>query len=206
MSSADPLSPGAKSRTFLITWLLALGSAVYLVENLWVEAWLRAKLDSLPSLVPEALTPWWFVVFGVGGIVCVVLIVCQVLVSRHRRISLPAKVFTGFAVIVACVLWAVWFTATSGATSAAAAGAGPHKHAVTLTWNASTSAVAGYNVYRSTVKGRDYVKINAALVRDRLSYKDEEVDSGKTYYYVTRSVDAKGKESGDSAEVVVTVP
>jgi fibronectin type 3 domain-containing protein len=66
--------------------------------------------------------------------------------------------------------------------------------------------VAGYNVYRSTVKGRDYVKINATLVRNRLSYKDEEVDSGKTYYYVTRSVDAKGKESSDSPEVVVTVP
>jgi fibronectin type 3 domain-containing protein len=66
--------------------------------------------------------------------------------------------------------------------------------------------VAGYNVYRSTVKGRDYVRINATLVKDGLSYKDEEVDSGKTYYYVTRSVDAMGKESSDSEEVVVAVP
>jgi hypothetical protein len=206
MSSAAPASSGVKSRTFLITWLLAVGSGVYLIENLWVDAWLRAKLDGLPSLVPEALTAWWFVVFGVGGIVCVVLIVCQVLVSQHRRISVPAKVCTGIAVIAACVLWGVWFTATSAARSAATAAAGPHQHAVTLTWNASTSAVAGYNIYRSTVKGRDYVKINATLVKDRLSYKDEEVDSGKTYYYVTRSVDAKGKESSDSAEVLVTVP
>jgi hypothetical protein len=203
MSSAVPASSGVKSRTFLITWLLAVGSGVYLIENLWVDAWLRTKFDRLPSLVPEALTPWWFVVFGVGGIVCVVLIVGQVLVSQHRRISLPAKVSTGIAVIAACVLWGVWFTATSGARSAATR---THQHVVTLTWNASTSAVAGYNIYRSTVKGRDYVKINATLVKDGLGYKDEEVDSGKTYYYVTRSVDAKGKESSDSAEVVVTVP
>jgi hypothetical protein len=206
MSSAAPASSGVRSRTFLITWLLAVGSGVYLIENLWVDPWLRTKFDRLPSLVPEALTAWWFVVFGVGGIVCVVLVVCQVLVSQHRRISLPAKVCTGVAVTAACVLWGVWFTATNGSGSAATAGASRHQHAVTLTWNASTSAVAGYNIYRSTVKGRDYVKINATLVKDRLSYKDVDVDRGKTYYYVTRSVDANGKESSDSAEVVASVP
>jgi fibronectin type 3 domain-containing protein len=56
------------------------------------------------------------------------------------------------------------------------------------------------------VKGRDYVKINAKLIRDRLSYKDENVESGKTYYYVTRSVDAKGNESEDSNATTVVVP
>jgi hypothetical protein len=56
------------------------------------------------------------------------------------------------------------------------------------------------------VKGRDYVKINAKLIRDRLSYKDENVESGKTYCYVTRSVDANGKESEDSNETTVVVP
>jgi chitin-binding protein len=98
----------------------------------------------------------------------------------------------------------VWFSATNGTTPAAAAG--QHKHSVTLTWNASTSTVAGYNVYRSTVKGRDYVKISAALVTGQTSYKDETVESGTTDYYVTRAVDAKGNESADSAEVVVRVP
>lgn len=203
MSSAAPISSGVKSRIFLITWLLAVALGVYLVENLLVDAWLTAHFAGLPSLVPEALTPLWFVMFALGGIVCVVLIVCQVLVSRHRRISLWGKVCSGTAVVAVCVLWGLWFSATSGTTSAAA---GQHKHSVTLTWNASTSPVAGYNVYRSTEKGRGYVKINAGLVRDRLSYKDETVVSEKTYYYVTRAVDAKGKESGDSAEIVVTVP
>jgi fibronectin type 3 domain-containing protein len=77
---------------------------------------------------------------------------------------------------------------------------------VTLTWKASTSTVAGYNVYRSTVKGRDYVKINVALVTGQTSYKDETVQSGTTYYYVTRAVDAKGKESADSNVTTVVVP
>jgi hypothetical protein len=206
MSLGAPESSVVKSRVFLITWLLALGLALWLVENLWVDAWLRAKFGSLPTLVPEALTPLWFVVFALGGIVCVVLVVCLVLVSRHRRISVPGKVCTGIAVVGACALWGVWFSATSGATSAVSAGAGQQKHSVTLTWNQSTSPVVGYNVYRSTIPGRDYVKINAALVQGKTSYKDETVESGKTYSYVTRSVDAKGKESGDSVEVVVTVP
>jgi hypothetical protein len=144
--------------------------------------------------------------FAVGGVVCVVLVVCLVLVSRHQRISLRDKVSTAVAVVGTCVLWGVWFSGTSGATPSVLTGAGQQKHSVMLSWNASTSPVVGYNVYRSTVRGRDYVKMNAVVVTDRLSYKDETVESGKTYYYVTRSVDAKGKESADSVEVVATVP
>jgi len=132
------------------------------------------------------------------------MVVCLVLVARHGRISLRGKVCTGIAVVGACVLWGVWFSATNGTTPAAAAG--QHKHSVTLTWKASTSTVAGYNVYRSTVKGRDYVKINVALVTGQTSYKDETVQSGTTYYYVTRAVDAKGKESADSNVTTVVVP
>jgi hypothetical protein len=206
MFLVPPETSGIKSRILLITWLLALGLGLCLVENLWVDAWLRAKFGGLPTLVPEALTPWWLVMFAVGGVVCVVLVVCLVLVSRHQRISLRGKVSTAVAVVGTCVLWGVWFRGTSGATPSVLTGAGQLKHSVMLSWNASTSPVVGYNVYRSTVRGRDYVKMNAVVVTDRLSYKDETVESGKTYYYVTRSVDAKGKESADSAEVVATVP
>jgi hypothetical protein len=205
MFLVPPETSGIKSRILLITWLLPLGLALCLVENLWVDGWLRAKFGS-PTLVPETLTPRWFVMFAVGGVVCVVLVVCLVLVSRHQRISLRDKVSTAVAVVGTCVLWGVWFSGTSGATPSVLTGAGQQKHSVMLSWNASTSPVVGYNVYRSTVRGRDYVKMNAVVVTDRLSYKDETVESGKTYYYVTRSVDAKGKESADSVEVVATVP
>ena len=204
MSLVLPVRSVFKSRVLLITWALALLLALYLIENLWVDRWIQARFAGLPSLVPEALTPAWFVMFVLGGIACVVMVVCLVLVARHGRISLRGKVCTGIAVVGACVLWGVWFSATNGTTPAAAAG--QHKHSVTLTWNASTSTVAGYNVYRSTVKGRDYVKINAALVTGQTSYKDETVQSGTTYYYVTRAVDAKGKESADSNVTTVVVP
>ncbi len=201
-----PLSSGVKSRVVLITLLLASGLALGLVENLWVDAWLKAKFSDLPALVPEALTPWWFVMFAAGGIVCLVLVVCLVPVGRHRRISLREKLCTAVAAAGLCVVWGMWFTATNGATPTVSAGAGQNKHSVTLTWNASTSPVEGYNVYRSTVPGRDYVKINAAVVQGKTSYKDETVESGKTYYYVTRSVAAKGKESADSNEATALVP
>lgn len=38
------------------------------------------------------------------------------------------------------------------------------KHITNLAWVASTSTVVGYNVYRATVNGGPYAKINAAPV------------------------------------------
>jgi hypothetical protein len=201
MPSIPPSSTGERSRILVITWLLAVLLAAYLIENLWVDSWLGAKITGWPGLVPEAESLLWLVAFALGGICCVVLVVCLVLVGLHRRISLRAKILTGLAVAGACVLWGLWFTGTSGVSAAAEQA----KHSVTLTWAASTSPVTGYNVYRAVVKGREYVKINSQLVK-QTSYKDESVESGKTYYYVTRAVDAKGKESVDSAEVAATVP
>jgi hypothetical protein len=206
MSLVLPGRSVVKSRVLLITWLLAFGLTVYLAENLWVDRWIQGKFNGLPTLVPAALTPLWFVMFVVGGIVCVVLVVCLVLVARHGRISVLGKVVTGIGVVGACALWGMWFSVTSGTTPAVSAGARPHKHSVTLTWDASTSPVIGYDVYRRTVKGRGYEKINRALVTGQTSYKDETVLSGTTYYYMARAVDAKGRESFDSAEVMARVP
>lgn len=49
------------------------------------------------------------------------------------------------------------------------------------------------------------MRINPALVKE-LRYQDRDVKSGTTYYYVTRSVDADGLESANSAEIKATVP
>jgi len=79
-------------------------------------------------------------------------------------------------------------------------------HSVALTWNASTSpTVAGYNIYRSTVSGSSYAKINS-LLNPGLSYTDATVQNAKTYYYVTTAVDASGGESGFSNEVSTVIP
>ena len=78
-------------------------------------------------------------------------------------------------------------------------------HSVTLTWTASVSTVSGYNVYRSTVSGGPYTKLNPTLVSST-TYADTAVTAGLTYYYVVSSVDSSNVESVDSAEVFATVP
>jgi hypothetical protein len=81
----------------------------------------------------------------------------------------------------------------------------PIQHTVTLTWKASSSAsVTGYKVYRSTVSGGYYGLVGSAA--ESLSYADQTVDSGTTYYYVTTAVNAEGQESAYSNQVAIAVP
>jgi Abnormal spindle-like microcephaly-assoc'd, ASPM-SPD-2-Hydin/Protein of unknown function (DUF1573) len=86
--------------------------------------------------------------------------------------------------------------ASGSPTTIALSGTGvaPTQHSVNLTWTASTSTVSGYNVYRSTVSGSAYTKINSSLVT-ALNYTDSTVQNGTTYYYVTTAVDSSGTES-----------
>jgi hypothetical protein len=79
------------------------------------------------------------------------------------------------------------------------------QHSVALTWNASTSVVTGYNVYRTTTSGTGYAKVNSSLV-GVLNYSDSTVQSATTYFYVTTAVDASGNESGFSNEVSAPIP
>jgi hypothetical protein len=78
-------------------------------------------------------------------------------------------------------------------------------HWVGLTWNASTSSVAGYNVYRSTVSGSSYTRMNSSLVAV-LNFADATVLNSTTYYYVTTAVDFAGVESVYSNEVSAPIP
>lgn len=78
-------------------------------------------------------------------------------------------------------------------------------HSVSLTWNASSSSVAGYNIYRGTISGGPYSKINSKL-NSTTTYTDGTVAGGKTYYYVATSVTSNGTESGYSAQVKAIVP
>ena len=78
-------------------------------------------------------------------------------------------------------------------------------HSATTSWTASTSAVAGYNVYRGSVSGGPYTKLNSALIAG-LTYTDSTVVSGQTYFYVTTAVDGSGNESVFSNEVMGVIP
>jgi hypothetical protein len=96
-------------------------------------------------------------------------------------------------------------TGSPAAISLTGTGVAPIQHSVALTWNASTSTVSGYNVYRSTVSGSSYIKINSSLVAT-LSYTDSTVQNGTTYFYVTTAVDSTGNESVHSNEVSAPIP
>lgn len=75
-----------------------------------------------------------------------------------------------------------------------------------LSWNASTSTVVGYNLYRGTQSGGPYsTKLNAALIANT-NYTDSNVQSGATYYYVATSVDSNNIESAYSGEAMAAIP
>ena len=94
----------------------------------------------------------------------------------------------------------------AGAIALSGTGVAPQvNHTVALNWGASTSSVAGYNIYRSSVSGSSYAKINTSLVGG-VSFTDSNVQTGQTYFYVATSVDADGNESVYSNEVPAVVP
>ena len=79
------------------------------------------------------------------------------------------------------------------------------QHSVTLTWDASTSTVAGYNIYRADQAGGPYTKINTILETGTI-YTDSSVASGRSYYYIVTAIDSAGAESLPSNEAVSAVP
>ncbi len=78
-------------------------------------------------------------------------------------------------------------------------------HSATLSWVASTSTVAGYNIYRSSVSGGPYTKMNSSLVT-LLTFTDTTVLAGQTYFYVATSVNASNVESSYSNEISAVIP
>lgn len=79
-------------------------------------------------------------------------------------------------------------------------------HGILLTWGASPTAGVTYNIYRSTVSGGPYVKVNAAPVT-LLSYEDlaSNLTVSTTYFYVATAVSGLN-ESVYSNQVSVTTP
>jgi hypothetical protein len=79
-------------------------------------------------------------------------------------------------------------------------------HTAALAWTESTStSLAGYNVYRGTVPGGPYVKVNSSLVAGS-SYTDTTVQPGQTYYYVSTAVEVTGDESAYSNQMKAVIP
>jgi fibronectin type 3 domain-containing protein len=98
-------------------------------------------------------------------------------------------------------------TIASNATNSPAvislSGAGTHS--VMLSWGASTTAGAGYNIYRGTASGAEGATPLNLSALSATSFSDVNVTSGQSYYYVVQAVNANGT-SGNSNEVQVSVP
>ena len=78
------------------------------------------------------------------------------------------------------------------------------QHRVSLSWNASSSVVVGYNVYRRTGT-LSPIRLNFLPV-NATTYVDSTVSPGLTYFYVIKAVNARGGESTPSNEIRADVP
>lgn len=81
----------------------------------------------------------------------------------------------------------------------------PVAHFVDLSWNATTSTAAGYNIYRSTQSSGPFTKLNPSL-NTATVYTDSSVVSGQRYYYAATSVDSNGVESSYSNIAQASIP
>jgi hypothetical protein len=76
---------------------------------------------------------------------------------------------------------------------------------IDVLWAPDTDAdLAGYNLYRH-MEGAAFEKVNADLVKTP-SYRDQDVVSGKKYFYSVSAVDLRGNESARSEETSEQVP
>jgi fibronectin type 3 domain-containing protein len=102
----------------------------------------------------------------------------------------------------------VFTTSASGSAAESVSGTGvaaAPQYSVDLTWNASTSQVNGYNIYRGSKSGGPYAKMNSSL-NPTTTYTDKTVSASTTYYYVTTAVNSSGQESTYSNQVQVIIP
>jgi len=159
--------------------------------------------------MPEALSGVWFLTLMALAITVILLVVCQVLLMRDSRIAGWKKALTSALVVAAALLSSGWFVATGGINlaeqrSTEAANA-PQKRTVVLRWQASTTPIVRYNVYRGPWSGIYPDKLNNAPI-DGTTFTDTTALSGRTYWYVVRAINNKGELSSESNETVVTVP
>ncbi len=191
-----------------IVLVLAAAICVFTIENIWIDPWaVRRSHHRLPSFVPEALGPAWFMILLALGISVIFLVVFQVLLMRDASVSKRKKVSTGVVFLAAAILSGGWFVATGGTTLAkrSRTASAPGKRSVVLQWKASTTPKVRYNVYRGPYWGAHPDKLNSEPI-EGTTFTDTTVVSGQGYWYAVKAVNEKGEESQASNETSVTIP
>jgi hypothetical protein len=121
-------------------------------------------------------------------------------ISSSGLYTAPAGAPTGPVTVAAQSTYDPNSSATASVTITA-----PVAHDVNLSWEANSSSVAGYNIYRGTQPSGSFAKINSSLDTATV-YTDGTVVSGQHYYYTTTAVDSSGVESGYSNVAQAVVP
>ena len=137
------------------------------------------------------------------GILMILAVLCRFLPIRAACSAGWKKAVIAIAVLAVASLTCEWFE-TTGAQRMVAQER-PPKHTVVPHWKASSSKNVRYNIYRGSSAGVHPDKLNAAPV-DGFTFTDTNVQSGRSYYYVVRAVDAAGRETSDSYETLATIP
>ena len=88
---------------------------------------------------------------------------------------------------------------------------GQTQHGILLSWTETNNGdlAVGFNVYRGTVSGGPYTKVNTSQIPATTeSYLDplSSLVGGTKYFYVVRSVDSLGIESANSTEASAIAP
>lgn len=78
-------------------------------------------------------------------------------------------------------------------------------HWVTFDWDASKSAVIGYNVYRRSASGESWARLNSSPITTT-SYTDWDVQSGQDCLFAVSSVSPTNVESPLSNATSATIP
>jgi hypothetical protein len=194
-----------KSLTLSLTWLLTTVLFAVTIENIWLDPWLRNRFPDFPSLAPQPPSVLWIVTFAAIGIVCAVLMVGQVLLTRRAGVSRNAKIVAGIYVIIALVLSVTWFLVTSGIIAAPRLMLSRSPHTVKLTTRvAGTTPGVAYNIYRVTVSTGKVEQLNIAPITG-LTFIDTQPVNGRKYMYYATAV-AGSTESVRSNPAPATIP
>jgi hypothetical protein len=199
--------PSLTRRILYVSWALAALVSLFFIENIWIDPRVTARHHRVPSLIPAPDSDLWMIVFALGGLFCIALVVVLIIAVVNRGLPRRTKIAAGAVLAAASLFWLQWSLATNGGNTHSFGELFrlERPHSVLLKWQPSTSKVSGYNIYRRTVRGVYEGRLNSSLLRDP-SYTDSTVQSGFTYFYVTRAVDAQGRESFNSNEISVSVP
>jgi fibronectin type 3 domain-containing protein len=79
------------------------------------------------------------------------------------------------------------------------------QHTVHLTWDASSSSVVGYRVYRAASAAGPFGVLSTETLT-ATEYEDSTVSSGTTYYYQVTAFDTSGEESAGSNVAKAVIP